>query len=85
MRDPDRCCGSAGIYNITQPELSRRFMDQKAAAAADTKAQVVVSANPGCMIQLRAGLRRRGKHAQVKHIVELLDEAYQLGEDTSAN
>ncbi|MGH2363379.1 MAG: heterodisulfide reductase-related iron-sulfur binding cluster [Chloroflexota bacterium] len=80
MGDSDRCCGSAGIYNITQNELSRRFMAEKSAAAAATGAEVVVSANPGCMIQLAAGLRERGASASVKHIVELLDEAYEAGE-----
>ncbi|HUZ78207.1 MAG TPA: heterodisulfide reductase-related iron-sulfur binding cluster [Chloroflexota bacterium] len=80
MRDSDRCCGSAGIYNITQNELSRRFMAEKSAAAAATGAEMVVSANPGCMIQLAAGLRERGASTAVKHIVELLDEAYEAGE-----
>jgi glycolate oxidase iron-sulfur subunit len=85
MRDSDRCCGSAGIYNITQPELSRRFMVEKAQAAAETGADVVVSANPGCIIQVQAGLRQRGSHIAVKHIVEILDEAYQRGERVHAN
>jgi len=82
MRDSDRCCGSAGIYNLTQPELSKRFMAEKAQSADDTCAEVVVSANPGCIIQLQAGLRERGSNAAVKHIVEILDEAYQRGEKT---
>ncbi|HEX6513210.1 MAG TPA: heterodisulfide reductase-related iron-sulfur binding cluster [Chloroflexota bacterium] len=81
MRDSDRCCGSAGIYNLTQPELSRRFMAEKAQAAAETNAEVIVSANPGCIIQLQAGLRERGSRASVKHIVEVLDEAYQRREE----
>ncbi len=81
MRDSDRCCGSAGIYNLTQPGLSRRFMADKAQAAAETGAELVVSANPGCIIQLQAGLRQRGTTAAVKHIVEVLDEAYQQGEE----
>ena len=85
MRDADRCCGSAGIYNITQPELSRRFMAEKAQAAAETGADIVVSGNPGCIIQVQAGLRQRGSRIAVKHIVEILDEAYQLGESAHAN
>jgi glycolate oxidase iron-sulfur subunit len=76
MHDADRCCGSAGIYNITQPELSRSIGAQKCANVAATGAEVVVSANPGCMIQLDAGLRALGYSAPVKHIVEILDEAY---------
>jgi glycolate oxidase iron-sulfur subunit len=85
MRDGDRCCGSAGIYNLTQPELSRTFMADKAGAADATGADVVVSANPGCMIQLQAGLRQRGSRTAVKHIVELLDEAYHAREEKYAN
>ncbi|MDE3076828.1 MAG: (Fe-S)-binding protein [Chloroflexota bacterium] len=80
MKDSDRCCGSAGIYNITQPDLSRAFMEEKSANVAATGADVLVSANPGCMIQMATGLRRRGYPASVKHIVEILDEAYALGE-----
>jgi glycolate oxidase iron-sulfur subunit len=85
MRDSDRCCGSAGIYNIAQPELSRRFMAEKAESAAATGADIVVSANPGCMIQLDGGLRQRGVGTAVKHIVQVLDDAYQRREDTRAN
>jgi Fe-S oxidoreductase len=85
MKDSDRCCGSAGIYNITQPELSRRFMADKAESAAATGADIVVSANPGCMIQLQAGLRQRGCSAAVKHIIEVLDEAYGAGEESHAD
>jgi glycolate oxidase iron-sulfur subunit len=85
MKDADRCCGSAGIYNLTQPELSRVFMNDKSATIAATGADTVASANPGCMIQLRAGLRQRAYRADVKHIVELLDEAYKSGEGEHAD
>src|SRR5207249_2612062 len=77
MKDADHCCGSAGIYNLTQPDLSLAFMRQKSENIAATGARTVVSGNPGCMIQLQAGLRQRAYSADVKHIVELLDEAYQ--------
>ncbi|MGH2520565.1 MAG: (Fe-S)-binding protein, partial [Chloroflexota bacterium] len=80
MKDSDRCCGSAGIYNISQPELSHRIGQEKCANAAATGATTVVSANPGCMIQLEAGLRERAYPAEVKHIVEILDDAYQAAE-----
>ncbi|MBV8083386.1 MAG: (Fe-S)-binding protein [Chloroflexi bacterium] len=76
MQDSDRCCGSAGIYNITQPELSRSIGAQKGANVAATGADMVVSANPGCMIQLEAGLHVCAYGAAVRHIVEILDEAY---------
>ena len=76
MRDPEACCGSAGIYNIVQPELSRAIGRKKCASVADTGADVVVSANPGCMIQLQAGLREQARLPAVKHLMEVLDEAY---------
>ena len=60
MKDGDRCCGSAGIYNLTQPEMAERLGEQKAANVADTRADVVVSGNPGCLIQLRAALGHAG-------------------------
>ena len=85
MKDSDRCCGSAGIYNIVQPELSRKFQQEKCANAAATGADTVVSANPGCMIQMDAGLRNLGYDADVKHVVEILDEAYRAAEGVHAD
>ena len=76
MKDGDRCCGSAGIYNITQPEMAERLGAQKAENVAETGADVVVSANPGCLIQLRAELGKRGSGMRVLHIADLLDAAY---------
>jgi glycolate oxidase iron-sulfur subunit len=76
MKDGDRCCGSAGIYNLTQPEMAERLGEQKAANVADTRADVVVSGNPGCLIQLRAALGQRGAATRALHIADLLDAAY---------
>ncbi len=77
MAHPDRCCGSGGIYNLTQPEMSWRLLKERMQEVAETKARIVATANTGCMIQLEAGLRRYGpRGAQVAHVVELLDEAY---------
>jgi glycolate oxidase iron-sulfur subunit len=70
------CCGSAGIYNLTEPEMAGRLQRRKVAAIARTAATIVVTANPGCAIQVTAGLRDAGYRATVKHLVELLDEAY---------
>ncbi len=70
------CCGSAGIYNLTEPEMSARLRQRKVAAIVRTGATIVVTANPGCAMQVTAGLRDAGYAAKVKHIVELLDEAY---------
>ncbi len=71
----DRCCGAAGIYNVTEPEMSGRLQREKAEAVASTSATVVASANPGCTMQLMAGLRDLGVVAEIVHPIELLDRA----------
>ncbi len=75
MANSALCCGSAGIYNLTNPQEARRLQDRKLESALATGAQVVVTANPGCLLQLRSGLARRSSDVTVKHIVEILDEA----------
>ena len=75
MTESTLCCGSAGIYNVTNPEESRRLQQRKLDNALATGAQVIATANPGCLLQLQSGLRERGSDVQVKHVVELLDEA----------
>ncbi|HLJ81123.1 MAG TPA: heterodisulfide reductase-related iron-sulfur binding cluster, partial [Ktedonobacterales bacterium] len=74
--EPALCCGSAGIYNITRPEMASRLGDRKAHNVAATGAPVVVTVNPGCALQLHASLRRIGSDAAVYHIVDVLDAAY---------
>ncbi|MGH2680638.1 MAG: (Fe-S)-binding protein [Actinomycetota bacterium] len=71
----DRCCGAAGIYNVTEPEMSRRLMREKADAVASTGAVVVASGNPGCTMQLLAGLGEQGATVEVVHPIELIDAA----------
>jgi glycolate oxidase iron-sulfur subunit len=80
LRDSDRCCGSAGIYNITQPEMSARILKDKIDNLARTGAQAVASGNPGCLLQIEMGLRARGIPMRTVHPVELLDEAYRRGD-----
>src|SRR5580704_7377757 len=63
------CCGSAGIYNLTEPEMAARLQRRKVAAIARTGATIVVTANPGCAMQVTAGLREAGYRATVKHLV----------------
>ncbi|HUG05831.1 MAG TPA: heterodisulfide reductase-related iron-sulfur binding cluster [Candidatus Limnocylindria bacterium] len=75
MIDADVCCGSAGSYNITQPDYSDRLLARKVDAILATGAGAVVSANPGCMLQIEAGLRARGSRLPVLHVVEVLDRA----------
>jgi len=76
IADGDRCCGAAGIYNVTQPETADALGRQKAEAIAATGARVVASANPGCSMQLAAALQANGNDIEVVHPVELLDRAY---------
>ena len=76
MRDSDRCCGSAGIYNITNPDISMRVLDEKMTNVKATNADMIVSANPGCMLQLQAGCERYDYPAEVAHVIDLLDQAY---------
>ena len=75
IADGDRCCGAAGIYAATQPEMAGALGGQKADAIAATGATVVASANPGCSVQLAAQLRQRGHDIAVVHPIELLDRA----------
>ena len=70
------CCGSAGIYNITQPEMSQKLLGRKISNIEKTGAAVVASANPGCSVQLQAGLRQLNKAWRIVHPVSLLAEAY---------
>ena len=79
MARPDRCCGSAGVYSLTQPEMSLELLGDKMADVLGTGATTVVTANPGCMSQLEAGARREGLSVRVVHVVELLDRAYRAG------
>ncbi|MFW6074983.1 MAG: (Fe-S)-binding protein, partial [Chloroflexota bacterium] len=80
MKESSLCCGSAGIYNVLQPEMSRELRERKVDNASATGADVIVSANPGCILQLRAGLDARGDETPVEHIMSLLDRAYQAEE-----
>jgi glycolate oxidase iron-sulfur subunit len=67
------CCGSAGIYNLVQPEAAAELGDRKAEHIAALDADMVVSANPGCLLQLQSALARAGQKLPVRHFVELLD------------
>jgi glycolate oxidase iron-sulfur subunit len=67
------CCGSAGIYNLVQPEAAAELGDRKAGHVVALDADIVVSGNPGCLLQLRSALAREGRKLPVRHIVELLD------------
>jgi len=72
----DSCCGSAGVYNVAQNEISMKVLDEKMGYLASVEPEIIVTANVGCMLQFRAGTGRRNMRARVAHVVELLDEAY---------
>lgn len=76
MNESSVCCGSAGIYNVTQPAMAKRLGRRKAENAVATQADIVATANPGCAMQVAASLREKASPMRVKHVIELLDEAY---------
>jgi glycolate oxidase iron-sulfur subunit len=76
MRESSLCCGSAGIYNLIRREMAEALGDRKARHAIATGAVEVVTANPGCYLQVASSLRRQGAKMRVRHIADLLDEAY---------
>jgi glycolate oxidase iron-sulfur subunit len=71
----DICCGSAGVYNVTQTKASLELLDDKMKNIASIKPEVIVTANPGCLLQLRAGVQRVKGKQEVMHVVELLDRS----------
>jgi len=75
MQLADQCCGSAGVYNVTETEASLELLALKMDSARATKAEVIVTSNPGCILQLRAGAAIHGTGHEVLHVVELLDRA----------
>ncbi len=85
MRGADICCGSAGIYNVVQNDMSMQILGHKMENVNATGAGIIATANPGCMLQLQAGVRLHGKHQRVMHVVELLDLAYGEGEPAKRN
>jgi glycolate oxidase iron-sulfur subunit len=76
LDDRDQCCGSAGIFNLIEPNVSERVLSAKMKCVAATGAPVVATGNPGCLMQIGAGLVRDGRGAVARHPIELLDESY---------
>ncbi|MFL5560692.1 MAG: (Fe-S)-binding protein [Gemmatimonadaceae bacterium] len=76
LTDSDQCCGAAGIYNLVEPEVSGAVLEPKLANIARTGARWVATGNPGCLMQIGAGLRRAGSRATTIHPVDLLDASY---------
>jgi glycolate oxidase iron-sulfur subunit len=76
LGDSDQCCGSAGIYNLIEPETSDAVLAPKLARIAESGAALVATGNPGCLMQIGAGLQRAGMTVRVVHPVDLLDASY---------
>lgn len=76
LSDPDTCCGSAGTYNIEQPEIAGKLGERKAKCVVETGASAVVTGNIGCLVQIEKYLRPRGDRVAVLHTVQVLDRAY---------
>lgn len=78
LADADQCCGSAGIYNLVEPDTSDAVLAPKLRAIADTRAEILASGNPGCLMQIGAGLLRSGSQTRAMHPVDLLDAALRV-------
>jgi glycolate oxidase iron-sulfur subunit len=76
LADSDQCCGSAGIFTLVQPQVSARVLGPKLRRIAESGADVVATANPGCLMQIGGGLLLAGSDVVARHPVELLDEGY---------
>ena len=70
------CCGSAGIYNLTQPEMANQLLERKMKHIRSTKAEVIATGNPGCLLQIVNGAKQEGLNLRTAHPVTLLAEAY---------
>jgi len=81
LGDSELCCGSAGVYNLLEPEMARELLDEKLARIAETGARVVAAANPGCLLQIAWGCRERGLDVAIVHPVELLARAADAYQD----
>ncbi len=79
LKESDWCCGSAGIYNITNQEMASTLLERKMNNIGATGASVIATGNPGCMMQIALGARERGMEIDVVHPIQLLDEAYRAG------
>lgn len=81
---PDLCCGSAGVYNLLEPDIADRVLDEKVADLRRADPDVVVVSNPGCFLQVARGVRDGGMRARVVHLVELIDELQTETEETTS-
>ena len=77
LNGTERCCGAAGVYNLLQPEMSQRVLNEKLAHIKETNAAILATGNPGCQMHIGAGARLAGMELRVCHPIELVDQAYE--------
>jgi glycolate oxidase iron-sulfur subunit len=75
LPEAEVCCGSAGTYNLTEPEMAERLQARKIENILKTGAKIVVTSNPGCILQIQAGLRKAGAQVEVMHLADFLERA----------
>ena len=75
LSESDMCCGSAGIYNLVQPEMSEKLLKRKVLNIKEIKPDLLVAGNPGCLLQIKSGLNKEGINIETAHPIELIDEA----------
>jgi len=76
LPNSDWCCGSAGVYNLTHPDMADRQLERKLDSIEQVAPELVVASNPGCMLHMARGARARGSEVQIVHLVEVLGRAY---------
>ena len=76
LAESELCCGSAGSYNLTEPEMAARLQKRKIDNILSTGADVVVTSNPGCQLQIEAGLKKAGSKMRVMHIADFLSTSH---------
>ena len=76
MPEGDWCCGSAGIYNLVHADMAQALLDRKMEHMASIQPQLIVTGNPGCLLQLRQGVKRCQLDVEVMHPIEVLAQAY---------
>ena len=77
------CCGSAGIYNLLEPDAATQLRDRKVRNILNTDADVIVSGNPGCLLQIATGLDAAGRPKRIMHLVEVLDDSIRQAHRTT--
>jgi glycolate oxidase iron-sulfur subunit len=78
LPESELCCGSAGVYNLIEPEMAEKLLERKISKLKETGAQVFVAGNPGCLLQIGMGIKQHGLNIKTAHPIELLDWAYNL-------